>query len=71
VKLTAAQRRVLQLLAEGQEPTTGLVGMSAHGGFFRTWWSLVRAGLVVKNSENKPYHERITSAGRAALAEHP
>lgn len=66
-KLTSAQLRALRLLAAGREPTEGLVGRSAHGGFFRTWYSLVKAGLVFPNVADKQYAERITNAGRAAL----
>jgi hypothetical protein len=62
MKLTAAQRRVLQNLVEGNSPTEGLSGRSAFGGYFRTRWSLVRAGLVERHAD------RITDAGRAALA---
>lgn len=45
-KLTDAQRRIMGNIRDYDDPTRGLVGMAAMGGFNQTSAALFRKGLV-------------------------
>lgn len=60
MKLSPAQRKMLQHAEKGEDLTTGLRGRSAFGGATRTIASLKKRGFI-----DRDY--KITEAGKAAL----
>lgn len=61
-KLTPAQRAALENAEKYGRADFGISGRSAHGGYSSTRTVLLRHGYI------NPFNERITDAGRAALA---
>jgi len=61
--LTAAQYRALKNAEKFGRADFGISGRSAHGGYAGTRAVWLRHGYI------NPFNEKITDAGRAALAE--